>query len=208
MKTKIPFLYTYSFLMLLMVGCSTPTAVSTAPLPTATLTSIPPTETSTAIPPTETPIPVVYLQGTVHFQGANQDPFATLIELHGDGDFENATTVQAGADGKYAFVDVKPGNYRLWVLINAVAEMIPGCTDVVFPDETWKAGFKLDRSTAMSAELTLFSKAIDTSVAFGSSGWESSATGSSTTTGIFAISPVIELVEDNTMELDVVLTCK
>ena len=166
--------------------------------------------TATAVPaPTATtPQPVVYVQGTVQLAGTTQVPFVTSIELHGEGDFQNSVTVRTGTDGKYAFSDIeRDGPYEVWVLINAAAKMIPHCTDVIFPAE-WIGGIKNDPDHAVTTDTTSFSKLIRVSNAFGSSGWVSTTTGSSTASGLYAVSPDVELTQGKTIELDVALTCK
>jgi hypothetical protein len=186
------------------------TAATATTLPAPTATTLPaPTATTLPAPTATTLQPVVYVEGTVHFAGARRDPFVTSIELLSTtGDFHNAVTVKTGTNGKYVVSGIGPGKYNLWVLINTAAKMIPKCTDVIFPDHTWIAGIKDDQYTAITTETTSLRKAIDASIAFGSSGWRTSETGSSTATGVFAVSPVVELVQGKTMELDIVLTCK
>lgn len=196
------------FLMLVVItvlvsGCA-PASVPVLP----TLTRIPPTATSTPISPTTTPQPFINIQGTIHFTGVRQDPFATLVVLHGKDDFTKTAIAQASADGKYSFSDIETGEYKLWVLISNTAEMIPTCSDVIFPDNTWIAGIQIDQTTVITTETTLLSKAIEVAAVFGSSGWVSYATGSNTATGIFAVSPVMYLTTDKTIELDIVLICQ
>lgn len=178
-------------------------SVTHTPEPTITPTF---TETSTltpsiTAPPTETETPSpASLSGTVYLSANPDQPYPTTIELRMKDSFTLIASGKTDSGGFYNITNIEPGVYELWVLINAEASMIPGCSDVLLPDSDWKLGMKFGEEKAMTLEEATLYFAILLSENLESSDLKS--------TGIYAVLSDVEFQSNSEIEQDVTLICK
>ena len=166
MKNKaLGFSIVLALLAMPLSACSglfvaTPTST---PIPTNTPTPLPTsTPTITVTPsPTETPIPQpASLTGTIFLFSNTSNPFDSLVELRQKDSFTLIGKSDTDSSGVYKIEDIDPGTYELWVLITTKSKMIPGCSDVAPPDDSWKIGIKFGEDKAMSMGNAYLSKAL------------------------------------------------
>jgi hypothetical protein len=141
---------------------ATPTATSTSTLtntPTITQTRTP-TQTSTiTFTPTETSIPEpTSLAGIISLSHGTLKPFPTTIELREKDSFKLLGKGNTDSSGLYKIANLQPGIYDIWILVTSQSAMIPGCTDVAPPNNTWKMGIKFGADQAMTMETAYLSK--------------------------------------------------
>jgi len=139
------------------LGPATPDATASAPdldaptpQPSPTTGSASPTAALTATPsPVPDPNTVI---GLVRFVAGESEPFPTYLELRLPDTFELVQAAEADTNGEFAFRDVHPGEYELWVLLTSDIEMVPGCRDVTVPKGPWRIGIKFGSDQSLPSE--------------------------------------------------------
>ncbi len=184
-----------------------PPASTATLVPSPTFTSFPttsPTASPTAMPtldPTETPIPrPASLTATISLSGDPAKPFVSAVELRNKDTFHLVGKSVTSANGVYKIEKIDPGSYELWVLITPKTQMLPGCADVAFPDNTWKLGIKFGGDKALTMEDANLSKGLLLAQNLQSSDL--------TAEGFFAVLEDFKIESGMENKLDVTLLCK
>jgi len=169
---------------------------STAKLP------VTPTETAT-VAPSETSISnLASLAGTIFLSDDNKKPFPTSVELRLKYGGPVTNQLETNSVGEYRVEKIQPGSYEFWILITTDSSMIPGCSDVLPPDDLWQVWIKYGEDKAVGIEENAsLSRAFDEAFfMFENYGLNAD--------GFYAIFPDLEIKPGLEYEMDVVLICK
>jgi hypothetical protein len=184
---------------------TTEPAVTPTIRPTPTETAIPsPTSSATptaSLTPTATFVPgPASLTGIVSLSDASVDPFATSIEVRQKDTFDLVSRGETDASGTYALANIMSGEYELWVLVTSTARMLPGCDDVLPPDDSWGLGIGFGPDRAMTME--------NGSLKMGLLLAENLQAADLRPTGFYMVLPDLEIIPGVENKMDVVLLCQ
>jgi hypothetical protein len=178
---------------------STPLPTS---MPTETLRPLPTPTVTITVAPTETAFPQpASLTGTIFLSSGSTKPLVSYVELRQKDSFTLMGKSETNSGGTYKIQNIEPGTYELWVLITSKAAIIPGCSDVAAPDDTWKMGIKFGEDKAMSMKNAYLSKALLIMKNMPSSS-------DLKATGFFAVREGFKIESGIENKMDVTLICK
>ena len=161
-----------------------------------------PTETAT-VAPSETSISnFASLAGTIFLSDDNKNPFPTSVELRLKYGGPVTNQLETNSVGEYMVEKIQPGSYEFWILITTDSSMIPGCNDVLPPDDSWQVWIKYGEDKAVGIEENAsLSRAFDEAFfMFENYGLNAD--------GFYAIFPDLEIEPGLEYKMDVVLMCK
>jgi hypothetical protein len=157
--------------------------------------------TTPLVTPTETEsLSGATFTGNVVLSNGNEEPYPTSVELILKHSLIVTHRVETDSAGMYIINNVQPGEYEFWVLITSESSMIPGCSDVIPPNDTL-LGIKLgDRKAVTLEQNPSLNKAFNEArFVFENDG--------SKADGYYAIFPNLE-IKSGKEKIDVILTCE
>lgn len=163
---------------------------------------ITPTKTATIVP-SETSIPsFASLAGAVFLSDSNKKTFPTSIELRLKYGGPVTHQFETNSVGAYTVENIQPGSYEFWILITTDSSMLPGCSDVLPPDDSWQVWIKYGEEKAAGME-----KNAALSRAFAEALFMLETYGLKAD-GFYAMFPDLEIEPGLEYKMDVVLVCK
>lgn len=158
---------------------------------------------STTVAPSETSVPyLASLAGTVFLSDNNKKTFPTSVELRLKYGGPVTNQLETNSAGEYTVEKIQPGSYEFWILITTDSSMVPGCSDVLPPDDSWQVWIKYGEDKAVGIEENAsLNRAFDEALfMFENYGLKAD--------GFYAIFPDLEIEPGLEYKMDVVLMCK